>query len=150
MSNTTTLSRRPKAMNNPTDPERHDERIMTTSEVASWLSVSAGHLNRQAKAGEIPSSFIGGERRFWRPSLLAKLFPLEPAVDHGDEPADVVTPEELAIALRLTPQTVIRRCRDSSIPASKIGSIYRIYWPTIRARLEAGEDFLPPNEQQPE
>lgn len=129
-------------MSNPTDPGREDERIMTTNEVASWLSVSVAHLNRQAQAGVIPSSRIGGERRFWRPLLLVKLFPQEPVMGLDDEP-DVLTPDELAAALRVTPQTVSRRIQDGSIPASKIGSIYRIYWPTIRARLEAGEDFLP-------
>ena len=57
--------------------------------------------------------------------------------------ADVITTAQLGEILQLSAESIRARIDDGSIPASKIGKHYRIYWPTIRARLEAGEDFAP-------
>ena len=65
----------------------------------------------------------------------------------GGEPnrrePDVITTAQLGEILQLSAESIRARIEDGSIPASKIGNHYRIYWPTIRARLEAGEDFVP-------
>ena len=132
------------AMDDSKDPARLiDGRIMTTAEVASWLATSESTIKRQAQAREIPSSKIGAERRFWRPALQAHFWPGEAVVEPANEPADVLTPAQLAAVLQLNPVTILRRIQDGSIPASQLGTQYRIWWPSIRARLQAGEDFVP-------
>lgn len=130
-------------MNQPPDSDPLDSRIMIPHEVAAWLAVSTTHLNRRAKAGDIPSSRLGGgERRYWRPLLLSQLFSQkQAAMEPPPDDPEVITLEELALRLRLTAQTLSRRIEDGSIPASRIGNQYRIYWPAIRARLETGQDF---------
>lgn len=130
-------------MTDHTDPSRHDDRIMTPREVASWLAIPLTNLSLRSKTGDVPSSRIGtGERRYWRPLLRAKLFSQgQAAMEPSPDEPEVITLEELALRLRLSAQTLGRRIEDGSIPASKIGNQYRIYWPSIRARLEAGHDF---------
>ena len=131
-------------MTEPQDPgSPHDVRIMTTSEVAAWLSLSVPTLMSRVRAGEIPASRIGAEWRFWRPTLEVRLFAQGPAAESGDDQAEVLTTAQLADRLRLTGETVRARIEDGSIPASRIGNQFRIFWPTIRGRLEAGEDFTP-------
>lgn len=134
-------------MTDPHDPPvAPDERIMTRTEVASWLALSIPTLMARVRDGEVPGSRIGAEWRFWRPALRARLFPHEaPAEPHRIE-AEVVTTAQLAELLQLTGETVRARIEDGSIPASKIGNQWRIYWPAIRARLEAGENFTPREE----
>ena len=131
-------------MTDPHDPPvAPDERVMTRTEVASWLSLSFPTLMARISDGEIPASRIGGEWRFWRPTLRSRLFPAEaPPEPERDEP-EVLTTAQLAQLLQLTGETVRARIEDGSIPASRIGNHWRIYWPAIRARLEAGENFTP-------
>lgn len=138
-------------MSNANGPERGvNARAMTTQEVASWLVISLPVLAERVKAGTIPSSRIGRERRFWRPTVLAAVFG-EATVGPGDESVpEVVTVEDLAQILQLNPATIRQRIRDGSIPASRIGDQYRIYWPSIRARLAAGQDFTPTQEARDE
>lgn len=114
--------------------------VMTTSEVMTWLGLSRPALVAQIQAGDVPASRIGGEYRFWRPTLLRQFFGQEQAVEPG---RDVITPDDLAERLRLSAQTVRSRIADGSIPASKFGNQWRIWWPTILGRLEKGEDFPP-------
>ena len=135
-------------MTNSQDPGGAYGRVMTRSEVASWLAVSVPTLMARVRAGDIPASRIGGEWRFWRPTLESHLFSQEAPVEaNGREAnrreADVITTGQLGEILQLSAESIRARIEDGSIPASKIGNHYRIYWPTIRARLEAGEDFGP-------
>lgn len=130
-------------MTDPHDPPvAPDERVMTRTEVASWLSLSLPTLMARISDGEIPASRIGGEWRFWRPTLRSRLFPQAPPEPERHEP-EVLTTAQLAQLLQLTGETVRARIEDGSIPASRIGNHWRIYWPAIRARLEAGENFTP-------
>lgn len=114
--------------------------VMTTAEVMEWLGISRAALMSRIQSKDIPASRIGSEYRLWRPLLLQRLFGDEEVVELG---RDVITPADLADYLQLNTATVRQRIADGSIPATKIGSSYRIRWPKIRARLEAGEDFLP-------
>ena len=130
-------------MTNPQDPDdTPDGRVMTRSEVASWLAMSVPTLMARVRAGDVPASRIGGEWRFWRPTLESRLFSQEATVEAHRE-ADVITTAQLGELLQLSAESIRARIEDGSIPASKIGNHYRIFWPTIRARLAAGEDFVP-------
>lgn len=122
---------------NPGDPVNP---VMTSAEVMEWLGISRPVLAAQIQAHEIPVSRIGSDYRFWRPSLLRTFFSQEEIVEPG---RDVITPTDLAEHLRMSKATVRQRIADGSIPAHRIGNTYRIWWPTIRAKLEAGEDFSP-------
>lgn len=133
-------------MTDPSDsPDAADDRVMTRNEVAAWLTLSLPTLMAHIRDGVIPASQIGGEWRFWRPALLTRLFPQQapPAPDRHEHDVEVITTAQLGKLLRLTGETVRARIDDGSIPASKIGNHWRIYWPTIRARLQAGENFTP-------
>lgn len=111
--------------------------------MASWLVLSVPTLMARVRAGDIPASRIGAEWRFWRPTLQAHLFAqLADAAAYRDE-ADIITTAQLAHRLQLTGETVRARIEDGSIPATKIGNQFRIFWPVIRARLAAGENFTP-------
>jgi len=126
------------------DPDATPEaRVMTRSEVASWLATSVPTLMARVQAGDIPASRIGGEWRFWRPLLKSRLFSQEAPVQADRHEPDVITTAQLGEILQLGAESIRARIEDGSIPASKIGNQYRIYWPTIRARLESGEDFAP-------
>lgn len=120
-----------------------DARVMTRSEVASWLAMSVPTLMARVRAGGVPASRIGGEWRFWRPALESRLFSQEAPVQANRHEPDVITTAQLGELLQLSAESIRARIEDGSIPASKIGNNYRIYWPIIRARLEAGEDFVP-------
>lgn len=127
----------------PEPPGPTDDRIMTRNEVASWLTFSLPTLAARVRDGDISASRIGGEWRFWRPTLLTHLFPHQaPPEPHRPE-AEIITTAELAQILRLTGETARARIEDGSIPATKTGNQWRIHWPTIRARLEAGDNFPP-------
>ena len=76
--------------------------------------------------------------------LISRLFPEAEQVSSDESDPDIITIEELADRLRLSVPTVRMRIEDQSIPASRIGKIWRIYWPTIRDRLAEGKDFAPP------
>lgn len=130
-------------MTNPSDPPVTDDRVMTRNEVASWLAISLPTLMARVEAGDVPASRIGKEWRFWRPALAHRLFALEAPVESTRHDAEIITTTQLAERLQLTSETVRARIDDGSIPASKIGNTYRIYWPAIRAKLESGEDFTP-------
>lgn len=121
-----------------------DPRVMTTSEVAKWLSLTEPTITQHIQKSLIPASRIGAEWRFWRPLLLTRLFPEAESVASDDDDPDIITIEELAARLRLSVPTVRMRIDDHSIPASRIGKTWRIYWPTIRDRLAEGKDFVPP------
>ena len=122
-----------------------ETRVMTTSEVAKWLSLSEPTIIQHVQKGLIPASRIGAEWRYWRPLMITRLFPeVGPVPDDADPDTDVITIEELARRLHLSVPTVRMRIEDRSIPASRVGKTWRIYWPTIRDRLAAGEDFTPP------
>lgn len=131
-------------MTDPHDPPvAPDEQVMTRTEVASWLALSIPTLMARVREGEIPASRIGAEWRFWRPALRSRLFPQEAPTEPRRHEAEVLTTAQLAELLQLTGETVRARIEDGSIPASRIGNQWRIYWPAIRARLEAGENFTP-------
>jgi|NGEPerStandDraft_6_1074524.scaffolds.fasta_scaffold88955_2 excisionase family DNA binding protein len=121
-----------------------DPRIMTTSEVAKWLYLTEPTITQHIQRGLIPASRLGSEWRFWRPLLISRLFPEAEQVSSDESDPDIITIEELADRLRLSVPTVRMRIEDQSIPASRIGKIWRIYWPTIRDRLAEGKDFAPP------
>lgn len=134
-------------MTDPHDPPvARDERIMTRTEVASWLALSLPTLMARVRDGDIPASRIGAEWRFWRPTLRSRLFPQEAPAEPDRHEAEILTTAQLAELLQLTGETVRARIEDGSIPASRIGNHWRIYWPAIRARLEAGENFTPRGE----
>lgn len=114
--------------------------VMTIPEVMEWLKLGRSALATQITEGGIPVSRIGGEYRFWRPLLLRQIFGKELRAEAGP---DVITPAELAVTLRLTYETVRARLMDGSIPARRIGSTYRIWWPEVREYLETGQDFVP-------
>ena len=133
----------------PDPPAARDERVMTRTEVASWLALSIPTLMTRIREGEIPATRIGGEWRFWRPALRARLFPAEAPPEPDRNEPEVLTTAQLAELLRLTGETIRARIEDGSIPASRIGNQWRIYWPAIRARLEAGENFTPRDEVAP-
>ena len=120
-----------------------DSRIMTTGEVAKWLSVTEPTIGQHIQKGLIPASRLGSEWRFWRPLVLARLFPEVELVSTDDADPDIITIEELAARLRLSVPTVRMRIEDQSIPASRVGKTWRVYWPTIRDRLAKGQDFTP-------
>lgn len=128
---------------------RPDPRILMTSEVAAWLSLTEPTITQHIHNGLIPASRLGSEWRFWRPSLLARLFPeAEPvSVDEDEEGPDIITIEQLAERLQLSVPTIRLRIDDGSLPASRIGKTWRIYWPTIKDRLVRGENFDPPPKQ---
>ena len=121
-----------------------DPRIMTTAEVAKWLTLTEPTIIQHIQRGLIPASRLGAEWRFWRPLLLRRLFPEAEPVTSDDDDPDIITIEELAQRLRLSVPTVRMRIEDRSIPASRIGKTWRTYWPTIRDRLAEGKDFTPP------
>lgn len=125
-----------------------DPRIMSTHEVAQWLSTTASTLLAQVHAGTIPSSRIGAEFRYWRPLLTRTLFgESEPPMPEYDVP-EVLTAAQLAQKLQIGVATIRRRATDGSIPATRIGNDFRFYWPAIRRRLENGESFHAEHEEQ--
>lgn len=129
-------------MTDPLDPATPaDDRIMTRTEVASWLALSLPTLMTLVRKGEIPASRIGGEWRFWRPTLRSHLFPRDAPPEPQRHEPEIITIAELAHTLQLTGETVRARIEDGSIPATRIGNRWRIHWPTIHARLEAGDNF---------
>ena len=131
-------------MTDPSDsPSAADDRIMTRNEVAAWLALSLPTLMAHVRDGKIPATQIGAEWRFWRPALRTRLFPQHAPPEPDRHEAEVITTAQLAKLLRLTGETVRARIDDGSIPASKIGNHWRIYWPTIRTRLETGGNFTP-------
>ena len=133
-------AREPLLMSNPVGPGPHQtHRVLTANEVATWLGLSEPTVIQH-----VPNSRIGNEYRFWRASVCA-LFPEVEPVDDDDD-AGVITIEELAARLRLSTPTVRARIEDKSIPATRIGKAFRIYWPTIRDRLAQGKDFAPPQD----
>lgn len=133
-------------MTDPLDPPTAaDQRIMTRTEAASWLGVSLPTLMALVRNGEIPASRIGAEWRFWLPSLRLRLFPHQAPPEPHRHEAEVITTAQLAQTLRLTGETVRARIEDGSIPAIRTGNQWRLHWPTIRARLEAGDNFAPRN-----
>ena len=137
-------------MTDPHDPPAaRDERIMTRTEVASWLALSIPTLMARVREGKIPASRIGAEWRFWKPAVRSRLFPQEAPMEPHRADLEVLTTAQLAEILQFTGETVRARIEDGSIPASKTGNQWRVYWPAIRARLEAGENFTPRDEPAP-
>lgn len=126
-------------------PTTADDRIITRTEAASWLGVSLPTLMALIRNGEIPASRIGGEWRFWLPSLRTRLFPHHAPPEPQRQEPEIITTAQLAHTLQLTSETVRARIEDGSIPATRLGNQLRIHWATIRARLEAGDNFTPDN-----
>lgn len=131
------------------DKSSADPRVMSTNEVAEWLGTTTATLLTQVRSGAVPASRIGAEWRFWRPLLTRVLFGEEPdTVGSEHDQPDVLTAAQLATKLQIGVVTIRRRATDGSIPATKIGNDFRFYWPTIKRRLETGEDFTRPDSDQ--
>lgn len=124
----------------PMPDDYADDRVLTTDLVAALLKLAPHTVIRHVQRGIIPASRLGGEYRYWRPLVREEVVGADPEPDSDTEP-DVLTVDQLAGRLKLTPATIVLRIEDQSIKAHKVGKVWRILWAPILRTLSKGDDF---------
>jgi excisionase family DNA binding protein len=108
-------------------------------------SVSA--TRRLACAGDIPATRIGGRWRLWAPAVLERVIGADavlalPALPEGWQEPGIVTGRELAELLGLSERSVTNLLAAGRIPGTKVGGGWRTYWPSILAKITAGQPLV--------
>lgn len=108
------------------------------------IGVSQPTVRRWASGGQIPGTRIGGQWRFWQPSVLHRV--LGPAAAQQEAvalPDGFVEPRVLDVVslgavLGIHERTIGLLVRGGQLPARKTGGRWLAYWPTIRDHIAAG------------
>lgn len=120
---------------------------------ADLVGVSQATARRWAGAGKVPATRVGGSWRLWAPTVLAAVLGPDgrrmlPEVPAGFVEPEVVSAPRLAELLGIHERTVTLLMREGLIPAQKSGQ-WRVYWPTIRDRIAAGQPLAAPGDAHP-
>lgn len=113
--------------------------------VAAMIGRSRPTVRRWATDGDIPGTRIGGQWRFWQPSLIASV--LGPEAAQGEAitmPEGFIEPRVVDVAglaelLGIHERTLALLVRSGEVPARKTGGRWMAYWPPIRERIIAGQ-----------
>ena len=54
--------------------------------------------------------------------------------------SELITANEVAVRLRVTPQTVRRLAREGKLPVVRVGRTYRFDWAKVWATVQQGPD----------
>lgn len=104
--------------------------------VADMLGVTHRTVVAWTKAGRIPGVQIGDRWRYWMPAVTAAM---GGAVAHEPpEERQIVSVNDLADYLGLTPHGVRVMVREGKIPASKVGRLWMVPWGRVRNAIAAG------------
>jgi excisionase family DNA binding protein len=117
--------------------------VLDLEGAAAMIAVSPNTARRWAATGQIPGSRIGGQWRFWTPSLLESAVGADAAAHAQGLPEGYVEPSAVGVAqladlLGIHQRTIAVLLRQGDIPAKKIGYLWRAYWPEIRDHIAAG------------
>jgi len=130
--------------------------VLDAEGAALLVKVRLVAIRRWAHDGEIPGTRVGGQWRFWAPSLLARTIGVAAAQDAVPPlPPDHVEPgivdsSELAALLGFPDRTITYLMRQDRIPGEKVGGTWRTYWPSIRSKLAEGLPLTDTPELAPE
>jgi excisionase family DNA binding protein len=112
---------------------------------AQLIKASAGHTRKLVAEGIIPGTRVGGQWRLWVPSVLTAVIGADaarhatPDLPEGWVEPGIVTVAELAELLGLPAGTVKILLNQKCIPANKLGSRWKPYWPSIVEKIAAGQ-----------
>lgn len=124
--------------------------LLDVPAVAAMIGRSKPTVRRWATDGDIPGTRIGGQWRFWHPSLMTSVLGPEAATGEAIAmPAGFVEPRvvdvaELADLLGMHERTLALLVRNGEVPARKTGGRWMAYWPPIRERIIAGQPLVAP------
>ena len=134
--------------------------LLNIEGAAALIKTRPSTARSWAHDGVIPGTRVGGQWRFWAPSLLERVIGAEaarhatPPLPDGHTEPEVVDTGELAGLLGLPALRVAILQRQGRIPGEKVGGQWRAYWPCIQAKIAAGapltdvpEDAEDPGEQ---
>jgi excisionase family DNA binding protein len=112
---------------------------------AQLIKASAGHTRKLVASGVIPGTRVGGQWRLWVPSVLTAVIGADaarhatPALPEDWVEPGIVTVAELAELLGLPAGTVKILLNQKCIPANKLGSRWKCYWPSIVEKIASGQ-----------
>jgi excisionase family DNA binding protein len=127
--------------------------VLDVEGAAVLVRTSPAAVRRWAHAGEIPGTRVGGQWRFWAPTVLERVIGAQaaayaiPALPNGYTEPGVVASAELADLLGLPDRTITALMRQGRIAGEKVGGQWRTYWPWVQARIAAG---LPLTDRSPD